>query len=322
MRKAFVVGIDDYPQQPLTGCCNDANEIAELLSKHGNQTPNFDVKVNNNIYSKAELKGAISECFDGDSDVALLYYSGHGYLEKGCGYLVTPDYSENDLGVSLDDVLKIVNTSMCRNKIVILDTCHSGSMGCRVLDCNHTTEISDGVTILTACRAHEQAVELDNHGLFTTLLLSAFSGGAADIMGHITPGGIYAYIDKALGPWDQRPVFKTNVSRFVSLRDVVPQVDIAILRKICQYFETEDSLFNLDPSYEPTNCIENVHTLIEPHANPENTRIFSELQKLEGIGIIVPVGEEHMYYAAMNSKACKLTPMGQHYWRLARDNRI
>ena len=30
---------------------------------------------------------------------------------------------------------------------------------------------------------------------------------------------------------------------------------------------------------------------------------------MEGVGLVVPVGEEHMYYAAMNSTACKLTAL-------------
>ena len=31
---------------------------------------------------------------------------------------------------------------------------------------------------------------------------------------------------------------------------------------------------------------------------------------MEGVGLVVPVGEEHMYYAAMNSTACRLTALG------------
>ena len=37
---------------------------------------------------------------------------------------------------------------------------------------------------------------------------------------------------------------------------------------------------------------------------------------------LVPVGEEHLYYAAINRKACALTPLGKHYWHLAKARRI
>ena len=38
--------------------------------------------------------------------------------------------------------------------------------------------------------------------------------------------------------------------------------------------------------------------------------------------IFVPVDSEYMYFAAMESKACKLTSLGYHYWRLVKDKRI
>lgn len=34
MRKALVVGVDDYEQCPLYGCCNDADDIANILSRN------------------------------------------------------------------------------------------------------------------------------------------------------------------------------------------------------------------------------------------------------------------------------------------------
>ena len=185
-----------------------------------------------------------------------------------------------------------------------------------------TAVISEGVTILTASRSSETSMEVNGHGLFTSLLIEALIGGAADITGHVTPGGIYAYIDKALGPWEQRPVFKTNVTRFTSLRNVIPQVDIAIIRKICTYFTDENAELAIDPSFEPTNSPSVSHTVMKPYADPENTKVFSDLQKLEGIGLVVPVGEEHMYFAAMNSKTCALTAIGKQYWRLVKNRLI
>lgn len=316
MRKALVVGIDEYSQNPLHGCCNDAEAIKKLLSKNENKTPNFSVKLENNVKSKSRLKQLIKECFSGDADVALFYYSGHGYVDSTGGYLVTPDFSEEDYGVSLQDVLTIANESNCKDKIVILDSCYSGTLGNVAVMGQNTSIIGEGVTILTASRSSEVSMEINGHGVFTALLLEALKGGAADVTGHISLGGIYAYIDKALGPWEQRPVFKTNVTRFTSLRDVVPQVDMEIIRRICKYFETEEMNYQLDPSYEPTNSPEDNHQIIEPYARKENTEIFADLQKLEGVGLVTPVGTEHMYFAAMESKKCKLTSIGKQYWRL------
>lgn len=316
MRKALIVGIDNYTQCPLHGCCNDAKHMAQALSCNGDNSPNFSVRLHENVSTKAHLRKLIEECFSGDADVALFYYSGHGHIDNVGGYLVTPDFGAHDYGVSLQEVLNIANDSRCKDKIIILDSCYSGFMGSISSSGQATAVINEGVTILTASRSTETSVELNGRGLFTSLLLEALKGGAADITGHITPGGIYAYIDKALGPWEQRPVFKTNVTRFTSLREVIPQVDISIIRKICTYFSDENAEFPVDPSFEPTNSLDVKHDVIQPYANPHNTKIFSDLQKLEGIGLVIPVGEEHMYFAAMHSKSCALTFIGKQYWRL------
>lgn len=322
MRKALVVGIDDYSQCQLRGCCNDADEVEKILSFDGDGSPNFSVRLEKNISKKAILRGLIEECFSGDDDVALFYYSGHGHIDNVGGYLVTPDFTDNDYGVSLQEVLNIANDSHCKDKIIILDSCYSGFMGSISTKGQTTAVINEGVTILTASRSIEPSVEINGHGLFTSLLIEALCGGAADITGYITPGGIYAYIDKALGPWEQRPVFKTNVTRFTPLRKVKPQVDISIIRRICRYFPSEDAEMPIDPSFEPTNLLDVKHEVIQPYANPDNTKIFSDLQKLEGIGLVVPVGEDHMYFAAMRSKTCALTSIGKQYWRLVKGNLI
>lgn len=321
-RKALVVGINNYPTCPLQGCCNDSEAIKDLLSNHGNGNPNFSVWKKDNVATKGELRGLIEKCFEGDADVALFYYSGHGHIDAVGGYLVTPDFSENDYGVSLQEILTIANKSKCKEKIIILDSCYSGFMGSINTDGQNTAVINEGVTIMTASRNSQTSMEVNGHGVFTSLLIEALNGGAADITGHISIAGVYAFIDKALGPWEQRPVFKTNVTRFTSLRELQPQVDMTVLRRILKYFKSGDYQYKLNPSYEPTNKREVVHAVIEPYATDENTAVFSDLQKLEGIGLVVPVGEEHMYYAAMNSKSCELTAVGKQYWKLVKEGRI
>jgi len=81
MKKALVVGIDDYPQNPLYGCCNDAEAVAQILRSNADGSPNFSVMLKKDVYSKACLRELIEECFSGDVDVALFYYSGHGHID-------------------------------------------------------------------------------------------------------------------------------------------------------------------------------------------------------------------------------------------------
>ncbi len=312
MKKALVIGIDNYPTSPLKGCVNDASAFASIIEKHGDGSPNFSILLKTDTKTKSDLKSLIVDLFKGNDDIALLYFSGHGFLNAFGGYIVTPDYKKYDEGISMDEILKIANASKVKDKVIVLDCCHSGAFGSPNIS-GGTAHIVEGVTILTASRDIESAIEINGHGVFTNLLLDALSGGAADLRGHITPGGVYAYVDQALGPWDQRPVFKTNVTRFTSLRTINPPVALEVLRKIIEYFPTPQQEFPLDPTYEYTN---------KDVATETNIAIFKHLQKFESVGLVIPVGEAHMYWAAQNSKSCKLTALGYHYWRLVKEKRI
>jgi len=321
MRKALVVGINDYRYAPLLGCINDATSIGDLLEIHGDGSPNFEVRREMDVPTKSGLTELIAALFSGECDTALFYFSGHGYVNELGGYIVTPDFEKYDEGVSMEDILKLANKSRIKDKIIILDCCHSGVMGNAGI-AEGVSYLKEGISILTASRDDEPAMEIGGHGVFTSLLLDALRGGAADLRGHISPGSVYAYIDQALGPWQQRPVFKTNIKRFTSLRMITPPVPPETLRKIIEYFPTPQAEMQLDPSFEYTNTTAIQHALVEPYATPEHVAVFKHLQKFQSVGLVIPVGEEHMYYAAMNAKSCRLTAMGYHYWRLVKEKRI
>jgi len=323
MKKALVIGIDNYPKgYKLDGCVNDASQFSELIGWNSDGTPNYDVLKTLNTQKKTELIKSIKGLFEGDGDSSLLYFSGHGHVDSLSGYLVTPDFEEEDPGVSMNDIIHIANRSKVKNKILILDCCHSGIIGESITSKYETTDISVGVSILTSSTKEQLSYEENGQGIFTTLLLDALRGGAADVMGNITPGSVYAYIDQALGAWEQRPVFKTNVNNFTCLRKIEPPIETSILRELPQLFESPAQEYKLDPSFEKTNNKNFVHQIIEPYTNLENSIIFSKLQKLESVGLVVPINEEHMYFAAMKSQSCKLTNLGLHYWRLATKNKI
>lgn len=325
-RKALIIGIDDYPLKPLEGCVNDAKEVNDLLSRNEDKSKNFETVFIPNIIQKSQLKLAISELFKNDDDIALLYFAGHGTYDETDGYLVTPDGAPAYPGVRFAEIMDIVTNSKCSNKIIILDSCFSGKCGDKSI-IGFNSAIGQGVTILSACRTAETAAETtikkadgtyEERGLFTSLFCEALKGGAADLFGEITPGSVYAYIDKALGRWKQRPLFKTNVQEFVSLRTVNPPIALTDLQELKQIFVEKNSEYPLDPSYECTNNPSLVPTLVEPYTIEENVKILKLLQRYERVGLVEPVGEVHMYDAAMKSKSCRLTQLGQYYWSLAK----
>jgi hypothetical protein len=321
-RKALVIGINKYPAAPLRACVNDATAFATVIGTNGDGSPNFEVRLQTDVKTNNELMGLVRQLFSGDADMALFYFSGHGYDDEIGTYLVTPDAKENAVGVSMNDLLIIANNSAVRNKIIILDCCHAGGMGASKITGGSVSTLNKGITILAASKSDESALEIGGHGVFTNLLLAALQGGAADIRGIITPGSIYAYIDQALGTWDQRPVFKTNVTEFVPLRSISPLVPLEKIRRLPEYFPTAEQEYALDPSHEYTNSPDFQHQVLKPYAIVEHGAIFKDLQKFQSVGLVVPVDAPFMYFAAMEGKSCRLTALGYHYWRLASLGRI
>lgn len=315
MRKALVVGINDYPKSPLRSGVGDARSIEAVLKTHGDGSPNFAVRTLTcppDDIKRSTLREAIQQLFlEGDPEISLFFFSGHGHFTPSGGMIVTADYEAYDEGISMHEILTTANKSKAKNKIVILDCCFSGAFGASTIDPAQSF-LSEGLSILTACRATEKAIEVNGCGVFTTLVVSALQGGAADLRGEITPGSVYAYVDQALGPWDHRPIFKTNVTQFSSLRTVAPPVPKETLRNIVKYFETPEAQYGLDPSYEFTST----------NPNSDHVKILKELQKLNRVNLVVPEGEDDMYFAAMNSKTCRLTALGAHYWRLVNDGLV
>ncbi len=332
-KAALVVGINYYEHQSnLQGCVNDARKIDQLLSEHENEEQNFQTKPllaesQKDAISSETLLGEITSLFNNrHNTIALLYFSGHGGITAdNAGYLATSDTMEVDSGILMKDIIEIVNASKVPNKIIILDTCHSGDMGNHPSYKNVGSCIGEGVTILTASSqeqsAHENEETFNRHGIFTELLIDALNGGSASIIGQITLGSIYAHIDKALGNFGQRPIFKTNTNRFIVIRKFEPQVKMGELRKLNIIFPDPNSAYPLDQTYESDKHLPPEYA-DKKACIPEHNEIFKILQNLNGVNIVRPLGADHMYYAAMDEKACELTPLGRFYWELAKEKKL
>lgn len=327
MRKALIVGIDHYDDiSPLRGAVNDAHRVRSVLERNADGTLNFatprlmtgtgpTARV-----TRTQLRDAVEELFSDDADIALFYFAGHGYIDDTGGFLCASDCKSGHDGLALSEVMSMANQSKARNKIIILDSCHGGIAGTHSV-ARQVAEISDGVTILTASTADQYAVETGGgSGVFTSLLVDALSGAAANLVGAITPGSVYAHIDQSLGNWAQRPVFKTNVKKFVSLRETDSPIELAELQKLTTLFEDPTTELALDPSYEPERSGAEDDSV--PAPDPAHTADFAVLQDLVKVNLVRPVNAPHMWHAAMKSTACELTVLGQHYWKLVKQNLI
>lgn len=309
---ALLVGIDSYQHRPaLYGCVNDAKAMATLLRLNHDRSPNFEHRVlvsSQNRITRSMLRSQIESLFTKQLlEIALFYFAGHGAVTSSGSFLVSQDSEDGDEGIPMAELVARASASPAREKVIILDCCHAGAID-QLFGSLGTAPLGSGVSILAAARDNELSAERDGRGLFTSKVCDALDGGAADVRGFVSVAGTYAYLDEVLSPvWDQRPVFKANVEKLVSLRRAEPTVTDDKLRKLPTYFPSDNHVFRLDRSFEPS---------AEP-SHPENEAIFADLQRFRGARLLVPNGTEHMYFAAMQSLSCQLTPLGKFYWHQA-----
>lgn len=324
-KAALLVGIDDYLTDPLSGCVNDARAIEALLSRNEDGSPNFHcaslfapetaTPATPAVVTRSILRDRIQEIFAKKVDMALFYFAGHGMFSPRGGVLVTQDSARNDEGVTMAEIVEAANTSKIKEITLVVDACFSGNFGRTPSIKDDHAVLREGVAIIAASAPDETAAEQGGRGVFTSLVCGALEGGASDVMGEVTSASIFAYVEQALGPLDQRPMYKANVERLSPLRRCHPVVQPGLLRRLKDYFRAADYHLPLEPAYEPDRTKHPPGTM----PDPKKEAIFAELQKFRDARLLVPVGADHMYHAALNSQACRLTPLGKYYWKRATD---
>ncbi len=316
MRRALIIGIDNYPSHPLNGCVSDAEKMYEILSKNSDGSPNFHCELVSNITSKSHLTSLVIDLFTRQSDISLFYFSGYAGIDDLCGYLITPDMAVYDLGLPFPQLLSIVNNSPSKEKIIILDTVNAAGTGIGnssfSFQYDANTYIREGTTILANMNNMVIPIETNSGRVLTSLIHTALTGAAANLQGNVSIVSTFAFISNILGPWNQQPLFKSNTTTASSLRKCNPKIEFELLRQLIILFPAIHSEYFLDPSYEFTSEV----------GDSENSKTFKILQRFSALDLVAPVGEEYMYWAAMNSKSCKLTPVGQLYWKLIKNGRI
>lgn len=316
-KRALLIGIDNYDKiSDLQGCVNDVKALHPLLARHSDDSVNFSCQVLTSDSTRVDrqtLLVAIDDLFNPMADVAFLYFAGHGVGAAQDVVLVTQDGDRSEYGLSTSQILGKIQASTVPEIIVVLDCCYSGGAGGVPQLGTTTAALRAGVAILSASRADQPAAEtVQGRGLFSVHFCGALDGGAADVLGRVTLAGIYAYLDESFDAWGQSPTLKANLERLHELRICDPAVPKHLLRQLPTFFADPDTNFPLDPSYEPDS---------EPR-HPEHESVFAILQSCRAAKLIEPVDADHMYYAAMNSKACRLTALGKHYWWMAKANRL
>jgi hypothetical protein len=137
-RRAVVIGINTYEdpdvKPALNGAENDAREIFARLKKFGDFNVDRDRHLLLNENATCDnIRQAISDLFwkKDPCDVAVLYFSGHGFLDDyGNGYIAPWDHIYADPLVRGIRMQELREYFLAKNNktgaLLILDCCHSG----------------------------------------------------------------------------------------------------------------------------------------------------------------------------------------------------
>jgi hypothetical protein len=315
LKRALVIGIDHYEHNNLANCEQDAQNMATLLERNSDGSKNFDTNLilsdGEEPVSRGRMMQGIKALFSSPAEMALLYFAGHGVFDQdtSAGTLIAQNGEEDSVGVAMGDIIALASAAWpsIKTTVIILDCCNSGAAG--DLQGSDRALLGQGMTILTSSDRSGEAHSEIGGGVFTSIMLDALEGAAADIRGNITPAAVYTHVDQSLGSWAQRPIYKANVREFVSLRQVKPKIPDTILRKLPEWFPEPGAIFPLNPSFEP-DIKKGSEDDYSPEERAINQETFVELQLCNRYGLIKPVGADHMYFAATEKTGCELSPLG------------
>ncbi len=140
----------------------------------------------------------------------LVYYGGHAFLtEAGVPLLAPKEFNLSNMqaaGVPLRWLIAEVEKATATEKILLLDSCHSGKKDdlkiqpsaarlVSTLKGGPTKPVSSSVTVVTSCSDEEHGLNIDNKGIFASSFVSAVGGGAdRDTDHHTTPDELFSYL--------------------------------------------------------------------------------------------------------------------------------
>jgi formylglycine-generating enzyme required for sulfatase activity len=132
----LAIGIDNYPQDPLDFAVRDAEAIAKVLQAHYQFEPENCQLLTNEKATCLDIKQCLAKLKNqtgthklGEDDSLVVFYAGHGYLEKdmNMGYWLPYDGEKGRIHITNVELVNLLNAMPCRHVLLISDSCFSGT---------------------------------------------------------------------------------------------------------------------------------------------------------------------------------------------------
>ncbi|MBL1175439.1 caspase family protein [Pantanalinema sp. GBBB05] len=255
-RDALVVGISSYQHLPSLGApAQDAEAIAKQLESYGDfrvtrlpemvKEGQLQVGVKTPV-TLAQLETALVQLFKPKGNniphTALFYFSGHG-LQKEAGiregYLATSEVNPQThfYGLSLFWLRRLLQESPVRQRIILLDCCHSGEI-LNFLEADPGARSGTDRLFMAASREYESAYEsiAGNYSVFTQALINGLDPRRL-ANGSVSNYALTDWVSSALKGEVQQPLFENSGSEIILTRcqGVQTVVQTSLSQEICPY---------------------------------------------------------------------------------------
>jgi hypothetical protein len=243
---ALLIGVDKCEAVgELTVCVNDARAMKSMLERIGYPAQHITLLVDNQSNMTAmptllNVERAIKRLAKAAAadDKIFFFFSGHGFTYNGDSFLVPTDGDLNR-GVSLALIMDQFAACKAKEKVMILDACHSGaSKG--VSGITPDLKTSGNLVMLLSCEKDQVSWpdKQKQQSVFTSALLDGLSGKAANDDRKVTHLTLADYVSKYVKDWtyenqksEQNPMLVADVSSDIVLADLTKMISINVQDK-------------------------------------------------------------------------------------------
>ena len=209
---ALIIGINSYPNSPLSYARHDAEAIRKILIEKFN----FPEENTLLLADDEATRSAIIESFlqfaqdhIDPNDRILVFFAGHGYTHTGkrgeVGYLVPVDGSQDNLAslIRWDELTRNGDLIPAKHMLFIMDACYGGLAITRSPGPGSMRFLKNMLQrfarqVIAAGKADEVVADaggpIPEHSVFTGHLLQGLEGNAATTDGVICANGVMAYV--------------------------------------------------------------------------------------------------------------------------------
>lgn len=203
MIKALIVGVCDcgIPSKYIPLCYNDIHAMKQaLISGLSANEENITVLGENKRVNKESFLFELENIKNATtaSDTFIFYFSGHGSYEDNENYII---FSNGEY--SIRELVNYIDSILCENKIIMIDSCHSGNADIKLaspININETVDefVSHGCAIMASCRFYERS-DFDNDrqlSRYTRMLYDALTARSLIKQGRKSLEDIKEYVDR------------------------------------------------------------------------------------------------------------------------------